>query len=426
MISLFNLNNNKRLPGGQSFKFYAGAIFIIASLNLLGCHAVKVASGDKIAVPKVDSSKAKVTWQQRRNFLFNGGRIGFTNRFAAARLNSISQQNDSTFKIDVLSENDPINPSPWYAFKVWAAGRKNIYITLNYPGTKHRYDPKISYNSRAWEDVGTIKVSSSGHEATFKLSIGTDTVTVAAQEVISSADSYKWMDSIASLNFVVKKVIGRSLLSKPITMLHTTGSNGKKLIVVLSRQHPPEVTGYMAMQEFVRTVTGSSAAAKQFRQNYELVLFPMVNPDGVDEGNWRHSAAGVDLNRDWENFDQPETRAIKEQVLDLVKDQQAKVYFALDFHSTYYDIFYINQIKYPASSNAPGFTEKWLSGMQSSIVGFQPNIKPSGNGGNVSKSWFSRELGAEALTYEVGDTTSRAQLKIKGRKAAEIMMQLLR
>lgn len=420
---MFNLINSERLPYGQSFKFYAGVILIIASL---GCHTVKVGSAPKATVSQADSSKAKIALQQRGDFLFNKGQIGFTNRFATARVNSVSQQNDSTFKIDILSENTPVNSSPWYAFKVWAAGRHNIYITLNYPATKHRYDPKVRYYSKTWQDVTNIKISKSGHEATFKLSISTDTVTVAAQEVISSADSYKWMDSIASLNFVAKKVVGRSLLSRPITMLHTTGSNGKKLIVILSRQHPPEVTGYMAMQEFVRTVTGSSAAAKQFRQNYELVMFPMVNPDGVDEGNWRHSAAGVDLNRDWEEFVQPETGAVKDELLKLVKVQQAKVYFALDFHSTYYDIFYINQIKDPASSNAPGFTEKWLSGMQSSIVGFQPNIKPSGNGGNVSKSWFSRELGAEALTYEVGDTTSRAQLKLKGRIAAEIMMQLLR
>lgn len=423
---MLSLINSEGLPYGQSFKFYAAAFLVTASLSLLGCHTVKVSSTPKAADAKIDSSKAKIVWQQRKDFAFNGGQIVFSNRFATARLNGISQQNDSTFKINILPENAPINPSPWYAFKVWAASKRNVYITLNYPATKHRYDPKISYDNKSWQNVAGVKVSANEHEAAFKLGISTDTVTVAAQEVISAADSYKWMDSIALLSFMAKKVVGQSLLSKPITMLHSTGSNGKKLIVVLSRQHPPEVTGYMAMQEFVHTVTGNSAAAKQFRQNYELVLFPMVNPDGVDEGNWRHSVAGVDLNRDWEEFAQPETRAIKEEVLKLVKAQQARVYFALDFHSTYYDIFYINQIKDPASSNAPGFTERWLSGMQSSIAGFKPNIKPSGNGGNVSKSWFSRELGAEALTYEVGDTTSRAQLKLKGRVAAEQMMQLLK
>src|SRR4051794_29252753 len=91
-------------------------------------------------------------------------------------------------------------------------------------------------------------------------------LTIAAQEIISSADSYQWMDSLAKQPFISKQVVGKSLLGKPIMALTTSGSDGKKLIVVLSRQHPPEVTGYMAMQEFVRTVTGNTLLAQSFRK----------------------------------------------------------------------------------------------------------------------------------------------------------------
>ena len=38
----------------------------------------------------------------------------------------------------------------------------------------------------------------------------------------------------------------------------------------------------------------------------------MPNPDGVDSGYWRHNSNGVDLNRDWIEFTQPETKAIKQ------------------------------------------------------------------------------------------------------------------
>ena len=63
--------------------------------------------------------------------------------------------------------------------------------------------------------------------------------------------------------------------------------------------------------------------------------------------------------------------------------------------------------------------------MSNSISGFKPSIRPSPNGGNVSKSWMGRALGAEALTYEVGDNTPRDLLKLKGQVAAEQMMTLL-
>ena len=33
-----------------------------------------------------------------------------------------------------------------------------------------------------------------------------------------------------------------------------------------------------------------------------------MNPDGVDLGHWRHNANGVDLNRDWSYYNQPEIK----------------------------------------------------------------------------------------------------------------------
>lgn len=418
---MFHFVRFKGLPLRQSFPLLAAVAMVMPVY--LACNPAKKATATVASVHR-SPSDTLIQWQQRQEYTFDNG-VAFTNRFAGARLNAISQQNDSSYTIDILPENEPINPSPWFAFKVWSARKRTLYITLRYPTTKHRYDPKQSRDGLQWEDIKPISVGAGEKQASFHIDGGPDTLTVAAQEVMSSADGYRWMDSIAALPYVKQQAVGKSRGGKPIRMLTNTGSDGRKLVVVLSRQHPPEVTGYMAMQEFVRTVTGNTALAQDFRKRYELVLFPLLNPDGVDEGNWRHSAGGVDLNRDWELFVQPETRAVKEAVEGLVKDQQAKVEFMLDFHSTYYDIFYINQLTDPSASNRPGFTEAWLAAMKAAIPGFKLNIKPSGNGGNVSKGWFSRALGAEALTYEVGDTTSREQLRLKGRVAAEEMMKLL-
>ena len=76
-------------------------------------------------------------------------------------------------------------------------------------------------------------------------------------------------------------------------------------------------------------------------------------------------------------------------------------------------------------TTVPGFTNKWLKAFQQAIPGFKARIQPSGNGGNVSKSWMMRALGTDAITYEVGDNTSRDMLKTKGRVAAEKMMSIL-
>lgn len=147
----------------------------------------------------------------------------------------------------------------------------------------------------------------------------------------------------------------------------------------------------------------------------------MLNPDGVDEGNWRHNAAGVDLNRDWEFFKQPETRAVRDFILKKISEQEAKVYYAFDFHSTWNDILYPNL---DTLSNFPGLTRQWVDNFQEEL-GMKLKVSPSSNTRNMSKNWFLRELKADGIIYEVGDDTSRELIKKKGELAAKAMMEIL-
>jgi predicted deacylase len=177
------------------------------------------------------------------------------------------------------------------------------------------------------------------------------------------------------------------------------------------------------MQFFVEKIFDNSPLSKKFLERFEMIIIPTINPDGVDQGHWRHNMAGVDLNRDWEEFKQPETMAVRNFIVKTLENQQAKIYFAIDFHSTWNDVFYTNTDD--KRSNAPGFVNNWLKALEQSIPGYQINAKASGNGSNVSKGWFDRVFEAEAITYEVGDNTSREFLKTKATIAAEKMMELL-
>ena len=46
-------------------------------------------------------------------------------------------------------------------------------------------------------------------------------------------------------------------------------------------------------------LVGSSLGARLLRDNFIFKIIPMLNPDGVINGNTRCSLAGVDLNRQW-------------------------------------------------------------------------------------------------------------------------------
>lgn len=394
-----------------------GVIYLSAIFTALtGCTSSKMSTNPG------DPSFIKVSFQERKDYFNSDQSVKISNRFDGARIDDLKVVNDSTFTIVIRAENTPINPSPWYAFRIISKKERNLYFQLEYENVKHRYLPKYSRDLKTWLSVDTVYTNEQKSVANFSIKAEKGTTTVSAQELMTSKDNQKWIKDMAKLPDVEQFVIGYSLLGKPLYALKNTNSQSKKIIFVISRQHPPEVTGYLAMKAFVERVLGASAEAKNFRQNFELIVVPMMNPDGVDNGHWRHNAGGVDLNRDWKGFVQPETKAIRDYVATRTQEGN-KVLFFLDFHSTWYDVFYVN--KENPGSLIPGFVTEWLKGMEKVREGYKARIEPSGNEGVVSKAWFSREHQAESVTYEVGDLTPRNYISTIGILAADQMMKLL-
>lgn len=402
-----------------SMKQHYSCLFFISLLAFClgpGCRTARL--GDK-------RTAIGLSLQERRTFAFPEQGVYFSNKFKSARLNGVQMVDDSTFRLFVKAENTPINSSPWYAFKVRSNSERKIHLILHYEKTRHRYDPKWKRGQGSWMPIDGLRYNGDSTEAGFALVAGKKELVVSAQEIFDTDSLQRWLKQLGKLPYVKREIIGKSLLGRAIHSFHSRGSDGKKLVIVLSRQHPPEITGFKAMQAFVHTILGDSPLARRFRERYELVCVPMINPDGVDEGHWRHSVAGVDLNRDWEHFVQPETRAVKDYLLKLLDAQDAISVFGVDFHSTYYDVFYTNKDEPGNPTHFPGLTDRWIHDFEHSIHGFEALVKPSPNGGNVSKSWMGKALRTEALTYEVGDNTPRDELALKGKVAAESLMKLL-
>jgi len=81
-------------------------------------------------------------------------------------------------------------------------------------------------------------------------------------------------------------------------------------ILVLCRQHGDEPASTEAVLGLLhRLALGKDPDLRQTLSRVTLYFVPMVNPDGADV-NARSNAVGADLNRDWGDFHQPETRAV--------------------------------------------------------------------------------------------------------------------
>ena len=88
-----------------------------------------------------------------------------------------------------------------------------------------------------------------------------------------------------------------------LTVTEPTSSSAelqKRLgVVITSRVHPGETNASWICQGIINFLTGKSEDAKRLRNAFVFKIVPMLNPDGVVNGNYRTSLAGVDLNRRW-------------------------------------------------------------------------------------------------------------------------------
>ncbi len=389
-----------------------------------------------VLVPTISKPTQK---QWKGDFTFNDGAITFSNDFEGGRLNGIQQNDDGTYTALITSENTPVNISPWYAFKVQSKRHDSITITMTYQeSVKHRYYPKLSKDGLNWTPLDSIdyKEFEKGTAAfgggslpvkvSMKVAVGPQgTLWIAGQELQTSSHVKKWSQKLAVNKYVKHSSIGKSKEGRTMQALTIGKADSKRMLMVISRQHPPEVTGYLAMKSFVETIAGDSKLAKKFRKKFTTYVVPLMNPDGVDNGHWRHNAGGIDLNRDWANLNQPETTAVSEFMKEREKATNGKFYFGIDFHSTWDDIYYTLDPKH--KGNMPGLVPKWLDGVKEAFEGYDPNIRPSDRlePTAVSRNYFFVKHGAEALVFEIGDNTPREFIKEKGEVSANTLMRLM-
>ncbi len=384
----------------------------------------------------VSTSSKPIQKQWKGDFTFNDGTLIFSNNFDGGRLNGILQNEDGTYTVLITSENTPVNVSPWYAFKVWSTKQDSISITITYQDpVKHRYYPKLSTDGLHWKPLDSINyteyekgTAAFGYgslpiKARMKIAIGPKPLWIAGQELQTSSHVEQWTNKIAQHKYVSKQIIGKSKEGRSMQALTIGKPSSKRMLMVISRQHPPEVTGYLAMQSFVETIAGDSRLAKRFRKKFTTYVVPLMNPDGVDNGHWRHNAGGIDLNRDWANFNQPETTNVAKFMEERVTATNGAFYFGIDFHSTWDDIYYTLNPKF--KGNMPGLVPEWLNELKKAFPAYDPNIRPSDKiePTTVSRNYFFKKHGAEALVFEIGDNTPRPFIREKGEMSAKILMR---
>tara|TARA_B110000285_G_scaffold212574_1_gene256221 strand:- start:310 stop:1524 length:1215 start_codon:yes stop_codon:yes gene_type:complete len=375
----------------------------------------------------VDTKSKPIKFQEEKVFSFSKSGVYFSNDFQGARLNAVKQLNDSTFILSIWPENEPINSSPFYAFKIWGETSKNVFLEFDYPtGYEHRYVPKILTDEN-WMIADSISFQQSEEKSVLRLVLDNKAKIVSGQELNSSDTVYQWVENLieGKADFVRFKEIGKTKLNRPFKVIDINKNNSKNkpIVVFTTRQHPPEVTGYFAFQSFITNILEESELSSAFLEKYRILAFPLMNPDGVDLGHWRHNSGGVDLNRDWSKYNQKEIKNTVNFITKTLKRNNSELVLGIDFHSTYYDVFYTNEER--ASTTMPNFLDEWFMGLENNVPNYKVNEQASNSKQPVSKGWFLNAHKAVGVTFEIGDNTPRERIRLIGKEAAKSMMNFM-
>ncbi|MEZ5958969.1 MAG: M14 family zinc carboxypeptidase [Hyphomonadaceae bacterium] len=323
---------------------------------------------------------------------------------------------DGEIVLSVVPEGTPINASPWYAFRLDLSSPTRVRVTLDYGNYTHRYAPNISADGRQWTHVAAerVQIIASGHRVRLDLDI-TGSRVVAAQPIETAETTHAWANAIASANRWEAFTYGASIDGAPLVAYR--GGEGD-LIVALTRQHPPETKGALAFRSFVERLAIDDTETTEFRTTHRLLLSPLPNPDGVSRGHWRWNSGGMDLNRDWRDFSQPETRALRDLIQSEAVSQRTIV--VLDFHSTHHNAIYAP----PLDADAPtiDFLPVLRAHLDAALADPPRWSYSHGEDGVTVKRWALSALHAPGLTIEVADDASDDEARLIGRTVAEALI----
>ena len=219
----------------------------------------------------------------------------------------------------------------WFHFRVAnAAGREVELAIVNgagsaYPDGWPGYAARMSEDRENWFLTDTRYADGT---LTIRLTPDSNAVWIAYFAPYSMERHHDLIAWAAGQAGVVHRELGLTLDKQPMDLL--TLGDGPKQVWLYARQHPGETMAQWWMEGALeRLCDEEDAVARLLRQKATIHLVPNMNPDGSRRGHLRTNAAGVNLNREW---DEPSAERSPEVLLVRNAMDESGVDFAMDVH----------------------------------------------------------------------------------------------
>ena len=142
------------------------------------------------------------------------------------------------------------------------------------------------------------------------------TRTSASRALRATQNVEKALDRIERTSNGLVSVASAGMSGECRDLLYATVGDGPTTFWLHARIHGNELHSTEAVLQILDHLASGDPRAQLIREQLTVIVIPMYNPDGA-EANIRQSTTPtrIDLNRDWENFAQPESVAFWEVVV---------------------------------------------------------------------------------------------------------------
>ncbi|MBW1836922.1 MAG: hypothetical protein JRI99_08245, partial [Deltaproteobacteria bacterium] len=314
-----------------------------------GAHTIQVTAVDTASLTSSDSVNVTIN-----NVMIDAN-------FDSGSLQSYNVEGN-TVNIVLNSEsmdNNEDDYTYWVNFKVFNALNKDLTFNITgidvvpflaYQGTEEN-QMVYSCDGEIWNRLTQHGYSTdNGGTYTFTETFLCDEVQIATFFPFSYQRMHAYVDTVSSSPWASKTVLGLSSQGREIDLLTITNpaiSGGdKEEIYIIGRQHAAETASSHMLKGMIDILISDDDDASAMRDHFVWYVVPMVNPDGVYEGNSRATSELRDLNRDWGNVESDEINTVRGNI-ELIDNPDDGIDMFIDWHNQMNDVGWYNFVYSP-------------------------------------------------------------------------------
>ncbi len=303
---------------------------------------------------------------------------------------------------------------PWFYWCFEATAEKPGRVDFTFPAKVAGFSngaigfqgPAISRDQGlTWKWMGTEQVD--GSTFSYDFSVEGERVRFAVTIPYVHRDLQALLERNASNPHLMTSVLTTSRHGRQVELLRI-GAPGPNVMPVLvtGRHHAAESIASYVLEGFLQEAMSESPSGQAFREKYLLYAVPLVDRDGVEEGDQGKNRRPHDHNRDYgETSIYPEIQAIKQL------DREVDFRFALDFHcptlvmNDHQVMYFVGPKEHPQHnfenvSEFAGWIKKGLPA--AAPVGPYVWLKPATTPAPMNSNYFGYQAGTVmAATLEI-------------------------